>query len=118
MEIKPKSDEILRKVLEIINYTEDKEYFIQKFLENCHKMALQQLIQNLPEEKKAKIEELSNSPQSPEIISQFRELLAESNYQNDLEKTTTALFSEFLEAIFPTLSDDQKKELNTYLTSL
>jgi hypothetical protein len=113
-----KSDEILNKVLEIIGFGDDRESFVQKFLENCHKLALQDFIKSLPEETQAEIEKLTDDPASPENAQKFKEILETSNYKDFLEKATSTLFGEFLEAITPSLSQDQKNELREYLTSI
>lgn len=82
--------ELFLQVLSIIGYSDDREEFTNKFFQLCEQQAIANLVKSLPPEQVAA----------------------------NLEEVTKEVFGNYLQAVYPTLNDKQKTDLDSYLKSL
>lgn len=108
--------QIILKILEIIDYQDDKEKFTRDFLEAIHKKTISHLVGSLNEEQKISLEEkLSGVVRSPEEISKVLfEFITEDQYQMIAKKVSGEIMRNYLETIAPSLSEDQTRKLDQY----
>lgn len=104
---------ILYTILETIDYTDDKEAFVKKFTEVVNIQAGEGLISSLPQEQQESLKnELTvnkdNSEKASEILKAH---FNEEQIQKSLEETTKNAVMEWMQAVNPTLSDEQKQKL-------
>jgi hypothetical protein len=88
---------ILSNILDIVNYLEDKQAFINQFSETCIKKGLADVQSSLPEDS---------------------DLISKDQYKKAIQDATSDLFLDFLKSIEPTLTTDQSYALDNYLASL
>lgn len=99
-------DTVLR-ILEAIDYSDDKEAFVDEFLKNVQQQAFINLVQALPQDKQ---EEIKNefATENPEIVKKY---FTEEQIQQSLEDTSKNAVMEWLQTINPTLADAQRQKL-------
>src|SRR5690348_1427427 len=112
--------EVLDTILTIIEYRENKEQFIDEFLNKCFHRAFVSYLSMLPSEKrealqKQLIQNENNIKKTQEIIQPFVE---REDYAAHVQKATTELFQELLQSVSPHLTQDQRKRLGIYITSI
>lgn len=110
---------ILFKTLDIIGYADDKEEFVNRYLQNCYELTIEKLLQTLPKEKQ---EELRKFISSQDTTEQIREKLLK-NFSKDqllqtLDKVVEEYFVDYLNSVAPALNNDKRHELDKYLSSL
>ncbi|HEU5376681.1 MAG TPA: hypothetical protein VFV38_14695 [Ktedonobacteraceae bacterium] len=110
---------IILKVLSIIGYEDDKKAAAAEFIQNCEKQAILDLLTTLPKEKqeqlKSQIAGVTDQHQQQTIIASY---VTPDQHQQALQKASAAAFQGLLEAVVPTLSNEQADKLQTYLSSL
>ena len=110
---------ILAKVLEIIDYDQDKEAVTRDFLDLCEKRTLFNMVSKLPEEETEKLFTKVSQTEDLQAKAQlFKEFLSPDDYKKEFAEVAAAIFKEYMEALLPSLSDKQKESLNVYLNSL
>jgi len=111
--------DIILEVLSIIGYVENKESYAVKFIQNCEKQTLFDLLTTLPKEMqeqfKSQIVGATDQVQQKAIIFTY---VTSEQYQTALQKASTTAFQDLLEAVTPMLSTDQADKLKSYLHSL
>src|SRR5882724_10220036 len=112
MSKKNNTNEILLKVLTIIEYNEDKDTFIEDFLAQAQKQAAMNILEMLPKEKK---EALQNAEQNKEL---FAEIFTPEVMDNAMVDVMVLQFQGFLQTIMPKLPPEKKAKLVKYLDSL
>lgn len=107
------------KILEIINYQDNRDVFADDFLFLIQQEMLARLIESLSEEKRQELErELGEKP-SPELIhTLLNKYFSEQQKAETTEQVTAETFKDFFKSIIPTLSGQQKTKLQAYLDSL
>lgn len=106
------SRDLLRKVLDIIGYSDDKEVFIDKFQENIGLGSIVNLIASLPPDKQKEVsDKLSVSKNDEEKASVLKTSFTEEQLQGSLEKSVQEAIVGYIEAVKPTLNSKQKDEL-------
>jgi hypothetical protein len=118
--MQPDPKTILLKVLVIIGYQNDKEKFISEFLSICFKKAFIKCVESMPlnikNTIKKKIVKVGDNPlKMQEILTEF---VPEEKYDEILFAESLNTFIEYLQAVIPTLKENQKKELGIYLKSI
>ena len=109
----------LNNFLDLINYPDDKQEFINKFLSAIYLETIEELIKTLPQDKQAVISQTLESAKTPEFLQQFvKTHFDQTIFNQTLQKTSQKLFSEYIETISDTLSEEQKDKLSEYFSSL
>lgn len=118
--MQPNPKVILLKVLIIIGYQNDKEKFIGEFLSLCFKKAFIKCVEDLPQNLKITIKKrLANVGEDPRKLQEIlTEYVSEEKYDEILFSQSLDTFIEYLQAVIPTLKENQKKELGIYLKSI
>lgn len=110
---------ILLSVLEIIDYKEDRDKYVQQFLGMSLLRALDKSLKTLPSDQKEKLkDELKADMSQEDIAGLIKKFSQNPDFQKILAEASAELLDEFVKAVEPTLSEDQKEKLNTYLSSL
>lgn len=109
---------ILTEILNIIEYQDNKQEFIDKFFILCQKTALDNLIEKLPQEKKVELDQVLDKDQTENSLTKISEIIEKEQYKQELENATKNQFQEYLEAVIPHLSQEQVEKLSAYLNSL
>lgn len=110
---------ILTKVLTIINYTDDKDKFIDEFIKMCQAKTFTELFNGLPAEKQETLKsELTPSPAPEKVEEIFLKYFTKEDYQKVFLANLQQQFQEYLQSIFSTLSQEQIKELDEYFRTL
>lgn len=106
-------EQILRHVLTIVGYKGDKGEFIEEFINLCKQQAFVDMHQALSPEK---VKSLRSAVEEKEI--NVSDYFSKEVAQTALTNATQKHFGEYIQSILPTLSEDQKNELDFYLSSL
>lgn len=104
---------MLLKILDLIDYSEDKEKFSAEFLRNVNLQALLDLFNTLPQDKKDQIQQqitsIGNNPLA--IQETLRAHFADSQLQEAIKNSTKNAVTEYMKAINPTLSETQRTNI-------
>lgn len=106
---------IIADLLNVIDYDGDREKFTREFLELCSKEALINYIQTLPEAKQTELKDASEAGKDPKDI--LNDFLSDKEFGEAISNASESVFSDYLKTITPSLSQDQKNKLNSYLSS-
>ena len=108
--------EVLLKILEAINYIDDKEAFINQFATNIYFQSLIDLIQSMPTSDQEKIkQEMSAIDNSPaEIDETINRYFTEEQREKALELTAKNAMVNYISAIQNTLSPSQEQNLLSF----
>lgn len=106
--------EVLREVLAIINYQDDKEKFINDFLEIAGANGLDSLIKSLPQDQQTTLQNADEEGTISILKSNFTQEQLKQALTEALEKTT----EDYIETVEPTLSEEQKQKLQELASSL
>lgn len=109
--------QILTQVLEIIEYENDKQEFIHKFLDACVSQTIDKLIDSLSENKQKELNE-KISQEGSNIRQTFYSYFGEEQYYQSLGKISQQIFAEYIELLSENLPSDKKSKLEEYLKSL
>lgn len=112
--------QIVIRILDIIAYKKNKDAYAEEFVSLCQQQTLINLLQSLSEHRKRQFQtdldgKLDNAERLQKLL---KEYFSESDIAKAGEKASEETFKNFLHSIIPTLNDDQKEKLNTYLQSL
>jgi len=107
----------LDQVLTIINYQKDKDFFTNNFISFSIQKSLEEYIELLPEERKNEIQSLLNENDPNELQEKIKPYIQTEEYKNLLQENTKKLFLDYLGAIMPTVSEEQKSKLEAYFLS-
>lgn len=110
------SRDVLLQVLNIIGYSDNKEEFISKFLQLCEQQALINMINSLPEDRRSSLESALSKQNSPENITAILDkYLSKKDLAQAVQKATEDTFKSYLQSVIPTLSNSQRKDLDSLL---
>lgn len=103
----------LLKILDAIDYADDREAFVKEFTEVVNMQAVEILISSLPQDQQDSLKtELTANEDNPEKISEIlKSRFSEEQVQKSLEETTKTAVEDWMKAINPTLSDEQRQKL-------
>ncbi len=105
-------------VLNLLGFRENKEAYADEFIQICEKQALVDLLNTLSKERK---EEIKQKMVGAESVQRTQAVLSEyvssEQYTEALEKAAGAIFVQFVQAVVPTLSQQQVNKLQAYMQS-
>lgn len=111
--------EILIQILIIVAYKDDKNSFAEKFIVLCQQQAFLEFVESLPKTLQDDLKEKFADPNDKEKIKKaMNQYVSTKEFLEKLELVTAKNFKEYIEAIIPTLNDEQKANLQKYLISL
>jgi cysteinyl-tRNA synthetase len=104
---------ILLKILEAIDYSDNREAFADEFLKNVRLQSLLNLVQSLSARKQTEIkQQLSENKDNPEKISSLlKEHFSQQELHQALENAAKDAVTQYIQTITPTLSMTQKEKL-------
>lgn len=109
------SREILRNILTIIEYQEDKEKFIDEFLDSCYHRALVELSETLPEqEKNILVKKLSTEIDEEKIRELVKPYITMPEYVDLVNKVSQEILIEKLGPFIKNLTEDKKNLMKEY----
>ncbi|HVF69152.1 MAG TPA: hypothetical protein VNA13_01160 [Xanthomonadales bacterium] len=107
------TENIILKILEAIDYADDREVFVKEFTELVQIQAMDKLIISLPEDQQDTLKnELRTNQENLEKIGEIlKSRFSMEQMQKSLEETSAKAVTEWMQAISPTLTDVQKQKL-------
>jgi len=103
---------ILLKILDIIDYKDDKEVFSHKFFNLVAQQTLGDLVLSLPDDKKKAVEGQLSAETDPIKLKQiFNSSFTKEQVDEVTLKVTHKAFQDYTRAIVPVLTPDQKQRL-------
>jgi hypothetical protein len=105
-------------ILEIINYTGNKDELYDKLFGLSYMNAIIDLIETLPEDKIMEASKLILETKDLEQIENLKKYFNQEQVNNSLKKASSKIFQEFYESIKLTLSEAQVSSLTNYLSSI
>ncbi len=114
------SKTILLKILEIIGYSEDKDKFAAEFLQNVRLLALIDLFNTLPQDKKDQLQQKLTAvgDDAVKLQEELRVYFTAKQVYSAIENSSKNSVTEYMKTIEPTLSDSQKQNLTSYFSEL
>ncbi len=110
---------ILLKILEIIDYQDDKNQFALEFIDLCCRKAILSAVGSLPPDKKQLIDEgLKDNKDLDKCIEVLQTTVGRDLYQQHLEEESKNMFVDYIQTIIPTLTPEKQGALNDYLATL
>lgn len=105
------------KILEAIDFSENKEAFATEFLETIYLQSLLDLIKTLSNDKQEEIKsQFSIKPDNQEKVSKMLKIyFTEDQMQQSLKNAAKDTFLKYIQAIDHTLSNTQKENLTQIL---
>ena len=112
--------EILLKILEIIEFSKDKEKFVTELLQIIFIQSLADLIQsqNPIDQTKIKAEIASNVSNPDTVAIIMRKYFSKEKIDQALENSAKNVMTEYLTTINPALSDDQRSKITKMFQEL
>jgi hypothetical protein len=111
--------EAFTKILEIMEYQDDKNEFINTFILACMKEAAGLQILAMPPEKKESFQtKLLSSDTIEKITVLMSEYIPEHKFEVEFQKVLEKNFLTFLTTMRPSLDPEKQVELGKYLSSL
>lgn len=110
----------LLKILDIIEFSDDKSTFVDEFLRNVQLQSLDNLIQSLPEDKQKEIRQnLSRNSDNPKKVAEILKMhFTEAQMQKALETVSKTAIETYFKTINETLSPAQKNNLASFFEQL
>ncbi len=110
---------VLTQVLTLTLYKEDNDAFIQKFIMKSEKKVLYELLPTLPEVKQNTLKkDLASDPDAIRVHELLLTYFSPLSYEDRLNEIVQNNLSKYIKSVYPSLRDEQKKELDAYLASL
>ena len=104
--------------LEIIEYTGEKEEFIDKFTSIIYLDSVEALLKALPQEKQDLIkQQLSSAVSTEELMTVVNSNFDQKSFQDSVATTAKTVFGEYLEEIEDVLTGEQKTKLEDFFES-
>jgi hypothetical protein len=105
--------DLLLQILTIIEYSDSKEEFVNKFITNVHLQALLDLISTLPVDRQEELKlSLARSSNHQDKVTRTLSIyFFQEQIQDAFEAASRDSIEKYLEAIDDTLSNDQRQEL-------
>ncbi|MGH7203526.1 MAG: hypothetical protein ACREHC_03735 [Candidatus Levyibacteriota bacterium] len=103
---------ILLKILDAIEYTDDKEAFANEFMQNTSLQTVTDLVDTLPHEKKEEVKKAFVESTTDETVSEIlKKYFSEEQKQKAFENAVSTSIKRWMQAIQHTLNESQKKNL-------
>lgn len=100
--------DIFLEILNIINYSKDKDKFFKEFEELNHTEAMLNILERLPLETQERIKAIKDQQ---EVIEAIQKHVTREEYVPELIKVSNQALGQFLKDIEHTLSVDQKQKI-------
>ena len=104
---------LLTQILGVINYEDDKDEFINKYINIINNQTFFNLIQSLPQDKqeeiKNKFTQAKNDKEKAQEV--FKEYFSKEQIEESIKNSSKDIMTKYLEAISNTLSDVQSQNL-------
>ncbi len=112
--------DLILKILEEINFNEDKDEFVNQFLENIKIQTIIDLFELLTDKEKEKFksELTENSDSSTSINIVLNKFFSDDQIGKAVEGAAKNAISDWMEMIGPALDDDQRQKLLSVSASL
>ncbi len=108
-----------KKFLEIIDYPDDKQEFINKFTATIYLEAVRSLLSLLSEEKQSVIKQQLNIATTPEAITEVvKNNFEKKAFEEALKTASQKVFADYTQTISEILSDEQKTKLQLFFSSI
>lgn len=115
----PDIQQIIGKIMDILGIGEDKESFTKDFMDAVLQESFIEFFSVVPPDRKAVLQREFAIERSPEEIEKIlQRYITPQEYYRVISATTQKLLKEYLDPLVPTLSDEQKRQLNAYLFSI
>jgi hypothetical protein len=110
---------ILLKFLEAIEYSDDKEEFIDNFTTIIYLDSVETLLVTLPEDKQALIkEQIGLAKSTEELMTVVNSNFNQQSFQDAVTAASQKVFSEYLDEIKDVLTDEQRSKMQQFLQSI
>jgi len=111
---------LLKQILEYIDFEGDKEAFANDFLQTVEKQAILDLIESLPKAKQDELKQIlsQNLQKSEGVSAVLKGYFPEQQITKALENAAKNGVSEYIQAILPTLNEEQKTKLTELAKNL
>ena len=110
---------IILKILEAINYSEDRDVFANDFLINIQLEAVRNLTDKVDQSKKQEIvKKLQGAPEGKDAIMILEEYFTPDHVEETLKNVAEDSIQEYIKNITETLDDSQREGLINYMDSL
>lgn len=117
MDQSPKT--ILLKILDTIEYRDDKELFCQKFFNLVAQETLGALVYSLPPDKKETVEDQLLEEKDPVKVQQiFHSTFTQIQIDQMLEMITQNAFRDYIKSIILVLNETQKKSVDELINGV
>ncbi len=107
--------ENITRILEIIDFKDDKEKFVNDFLALCQKKAFENLILTLSKEKQEALTQ--DLEKEDNYQAQLQEYFTPDQKLQAIQAASKYMMEQYLEEIIPTLTEEQLKNLEDFLSS-
>ncbi|MCR4324079.1 MAG: hypothetical protein NUV69_00120 [Candidatus Curtissbacteria bacterium] len=109
---------VVKNVLEIVGYEGDKDRFAEEFLILCEDKVLGEMTSSMPNDKKEELaKKLSAETDPVKTLSILREYIDPEEYKRRLKSVSEEIFAAYFRQVMPSLSTDQKKQIEGYMKS-
>ncbi len=110
---------VLLEILTIISYEDNKVNFVEQFFALILSEAIAETMTSLPPENKKKLEaELKEDMTLEEARSVMHKYISQEKFDARIQELTTAQLTDYLDTIYPTLSEETSQKLTDFLTTL
>lgn len=112
-------NDLLLKILQAVEYQDDKEVFVLKFEKNIFLQSIADLIKSLPLEKRDELKLELNQLENPEVaLETLKNNFTDSQVQDAIKKSAKDSIKKYIQSINPTLSEPQKNNLMKVLKEI
>lgn len=109
----------LQNFLETIEYPDNKEEFINKLISTMYLETLDELLNTLPQDKREALKQQFTSVSTPEAMQEIvNNNFDQKTFEEALKRNSRKIFTEYVDTISPTLSEEQRVKLQAYLSSV
>jgi hypothetical protein len=110
---------ILLALLDIIDFSQDREVYTEQFFQNCQKQAFLDIFNKMPFDKRQHITGLlgkeENEERKRDLLLQY---ISEKEYIDSLKSVSQAAFTKLIETLTPTLSTEQLTKLQLFFQEI
>lgn len=111
-------EEILEKILTIIDYKEDKNAFIEEFMNLCIRGAFVEYLKILSYDRKTELQQILQENDPLDLKEKLEPYMITEEYKSLVQESSEKLFQEYLDKITPIISEEQKNNLTAYFATL
>ena len=112
------ANKLLREVLDIIEFEDNKDQFIEEFFKLAQQQAILGSINSLPQPQQDTVKDKLKEAQPDRVMEIILEYISQEDLAKAVTSSTESIFREYLEAVVPTLSQDQKNKIGDLFASL